>query len=194
MAAKELKNSIQMGHFANLAATAAQIADGSGENVIVGYVIGKANGVSYRANPNGDEPSIGITGQFEAIPTEEGRAPMVAPMIFLPNAFTKILVQEMLTADDMKGAPKKAPAKGKPINLPASVEIPLALEIGIRKNKGEGAGYEFSVTTRTEQGQEDAFADLRALLPDDMAKRTAPALPAPGAATKRLAAPKKKRK
>ncbi len=143
--------------------------------------------MTYRNNPNGAEPSIGITGQFEVTSTFEGAPVMVAPVIFLPTAFCKMLEGELMKGQESL-VPKKSPAKGKGINVDGVASIALALEIGIRKNVGaSGVGYEFSVVQATDGSKaSDPFADLRVLLPASAGRA---ALPAPAPVT-----PKKKRK
>lgn len=184
---REMKNSIQMGHIANLQAVLATIAEGDRSVHVIGHVLGRASGVTYRNNPNGAEPSIGITGQFEVTSTFEGAPVMVAPVIFLPTAFCKMLESELMKGQEQL-VPKKSPAKGKGINVDGVASIPLALEIGIRKNVGaSGVGYEFSVVQATDGSKaSDPFADLRKLLPESAGRA---ALPAPAPVTV-----KKKRK
>jgi len=175
----EMKNAIQMGHLCSLAALAASIPPGNTDVHVIGYIIGRVTGVSYRSNPNGDEPSMGLTGMFEATPTEAGRAVIRAPMVFTPTSFTK-MVAAQITPPDAK-APKAAPPKGKSIELEGIAELPLAIEIGIRKNNGAGVGYEFAVTMLTPDDKaKDALAEVRSFLPAQIAQRSpAPALPAP---------------
>ncbi len=186
MAKFEMKNAIQMGHLANIAALAASIPDGDKEIRIIGYVIGKVRGVTYRANPNGDEPSLGLLGMFEATPTEEGRATIRSGVAFLPTAYTKMIADAIRGDQDV---PKKAPPKGKAIDLDGISELQLAVEIGIRKNTGAGVGYEFAVTQLTDDvSKEDALAEVRSFLPASIEKRSAPvALPAPAASAKKPA-------
>lgn len=184
MTAREMKNAIQMGHFGNLAAIAASIPDGDKTSRVIGYVTGKAKGVSYRANPNGSEPSVGLNGIFEATPVQEGLPVMVAPTIFLPTSFC-MMVAGVLMGNQKP--PKSAPPKGKPINVDGVAEVPLVLEIGLRKNAGSsGVGYEFSVTEMIDNGgqADDALAELREFLPAQIAKQSAPALPAPKSKSK----------
>jgi hypothetical protein len=179
----EHKNAIQMGHFTNLGAVAGEIADGDKTPRVIGYVVGKATGVSFRSNPNGSEPTLALTGLFEAISVNEGQPPMVAPVIFLPTAFVKS-VGAVLMGE--KKWPDKAPPKGKSIDIEGTGEVPLALEIGIRKNSGAGVGYEFAVTSRSDENEKtDALHELRQFLPAQLAQRTAP---------KQLAAPAKGKK
>ncbi len=183
---REMKNSIQMGHFANLQAQLATIEEGDRSVHVIGHVLGKANGITYRNNPNGSEPSIGVIGQFEATPVDADAPVMVAPVIFLPTAFCKMLETQLMKGKE-KEIPKKSPAKGKGISIEGIGEIPLALEIGIRKNVGaSGVGYEFSVVQaiKGDDSAIDPFADIRALLPNNRAQA---ALPAP------KTTPKKKR-
>jgi hypothetical protein len=175
---REIKNAIQMGNLASLSAVAAGIQPGDTSTHVIGYVIGRATGISQRSNPNGEEPSLAM---FEATPTEAGRAIMVAPVIFLPTAFCKML------ADKLRGDQKlatKAPPKGKHIDIDGVAEIPLALEIGIRKSGGE-RGYEFSVVAKNDSEMEktDALADLRQYIPETLVTYAASAA--------QLAAPKK---
>lgn len=185
MALKEMKNAIQMGHLGNLAAIAASIPDGDRTSRPVGYVIGNATGLTYRANPNGDEPSIGLTGLFEATPVTEGMPIMVAPVIFLPKGFMDSITP-LLARGTEKNIPKKAPPKGKAVNIEATDQLPLALEIGIRKNTGAGVGYEFAVTMLTPDNEkQDALASVRQYLPNEIARQSVPALPAPAAKAKR---------
>lgn len=188
---REMKNSIQMGHFANLQSVLAGIAEGDRTVHVIGHVLGRANGITYRNNPNGDEPSIGVTGQFEATPADPAAPVMVAPVIFLPTAFCKMLEAQLMKGKE-KLVPKKAPAKGKGISIEGVGVIDLALEVGIRKNVGaSGVGYEFSVVQAS--GDDDAqlndpFANLRSLLPKGT---TAPAIEAPGTAAKRSSGKRK---
>lgn len=165
---REMKNAIQMGHFANLAGMLDSIAKGDRTVHVIGHVLGRASGVSYRANPNDPNvPTIAITGQFEATPVDVNSPIMLAPAIFLPTAFCKMLEAELVKGEaKLKEKPKKAPAKGKAVNVEGVVEIPLALEIGIRKNESaSGVGYEFSVVQAGDSKGQDPFADLRGLLP-----------------------------
>lgn len=187
----EAKNAIQMGHLANLAAVAAAIPEASREAVTIGYVVGRADGLSFRANPNGDEPSVGLTGIFEATPADPTRSIMVAKTIFLPKSFMDTMIpilESKMSEADMKKIPRKAPPKGKSIDLKATDVIPLQLEIGIRRNNGAGVGYEFAVLGKRDPAAQDILADLRSdFIPKELA---APATAAP----KALAAPKKKGK
>lgn len=188
---REVKNAVQMGHLANLSAVAASIPDGDRDIHPIGYVLGKARGVSFRANPNGDAPSKGLTGTFEVTPTAKGRAVMVTPLIFLPSSFTEMVAVALM--GDQK-APGKAPPKGKPINMDGVTEVELALEIGVRKNSGAGVGYEFSVTQLTpDTTANDALAGLRKFLPKELAQTAdLPALAAPAEKSKAKAKSKKK--
>ncbi len=183
---REMKNAIQMGHFANLQAVLATIGEGDRSVHVVGHVLGKANGITYRNNPNGSDPSIGVTGQFEATPVDDGAPVMVAPVIFLPTAFCKMLETQLMKGKE-KEIPKKSPAKGKGISIEGIGEIPLALEIGIRKNNGaSGVGYEFSVVqaVKGDDNATDPFSELRGLLPGNRAQAALPA-PKPQAPSKK---------
>lgn len=181
----ETKNAIQMGHLGNLAAIAAAIPDGNREAVTVGYIVGKASGLSYRANPNDpNQPSVGLMGIFEATPCDNAAPILVGKVIFLPKGAMDVLVP-LFASIDQKDVPKKAPPKGKAIDLAATEVIPLQLEIGIRKNTGAGVGYEFAVSMPDTFRGEDMLADLR--------KDFIPAsLAAPKTATPQLAAPARK--
>jgi hypothetical protein len=174
----EHKNAIQMGHFANLAATAAIIGDGDRTVHAIGYITGKARGVSFRSNPNGGEPTLALNGIFEGVSTEAGHAVMVAPTVFLPMAFTKSIAAVLMGE---KKWPDKAPPKGKWIDVDGTGEVELVLEIGIRKNSGAGVGYEFAVTQMNGGAEKsDALSELREFLPKEIAQHAAPkALPAP---------------
>lgn len=187
--AVETKNVIQMGHLANLPAVAAAIPENSREVQVVGFVIGKATGLSYRNNPNGDAPTVGLSGIFEATPCDQSMPVIVGKTIFLPKGFMDTIIpalESTLTEAEKKLIPKKAPPKGKAIELQATDAIPLQLQIGVRRNNGAGVGYEFAVVMkRDELTKDDLLADLRKdFIPANL---QAPATAEP----KRLAGPAK---
>lgn len=189
----EAKNVIQMGMFGNLPAIAAGIPEGSKEAVTVGYVVGFADGLSYRNNPNGGEPSIGLNGQFECTPTTPDQPIIVGKTIFLPAGFMSTIIpalHDRLSEADKKLIPNKAPPKGKAIDVKVAdgERIAIQAEIGIRRNSGAGVGYEFAVTLVRDAKAVDPFAELRSgIVP---AQLQAPTTGTP----KAIAAPKKKAK
>lgn len=188
---REIKKSVQMKHFANIASLVGSIAEGDSDIHVVGYCIGKARGVSYRNNPNGDVPSTALVGTFECIPAEGGRPVMVTPMVFLPSSFSDLVVSALMKG--IEGVPKKAPPKGKAIDLDGTAEIEIAVELGLRRVKGEKAvNYEWSVSQlNSSASAQDTLSDVRKFLPEKMAQFAA--LPAAPEA-KQIAAPKGKKK
>ena len=167
MADRELTQAIQMKHLANVAGVAAAIPEGDNDARIIGYVIGKANGLSYRNGVDDKGPSIALKGIFEATPTDQTRAIIRGPAIFLPHAYA-LMAAEQLRGDQK--APAKSPPKGQHIDLEGVAEITMALEIGIRKTKGGGVGYEYVVRERMPdaKGAQDALADMRQYLPKEL--------------------------
>ena len=187
----EAKNVIQMGHLGNLAAVAAAIPENSREAVTVGYVVGFADGLAYRNNPNGDAPSVGLSGTFEATPANPELPIIVGKTIFLPSGFMDTIIPvlyDRLSDKEKTLIPAKSPAKGKGVDVKVKdgERLQIQAEIGIRRNNGQGVGYEYAVTLMRDATANDPFAELRAgIVPAN--------LQAPKEATpvKRIAAPAK---
>src|SRR6185312_7653860 len=114
---------------ANLQDVLASIPKGDRTVRVIGTVLGRASGISYRNNPNDpDVPTLAVTGQFEATPVDERAPIMVAPAIFLPTVFCRMLEAELIKGEALTQRPKKPPAKGKSVNVEGVASIPLALE------------------------------------------------------------------
>ena len=88
-----------------------------------------------------------------------------------------------------EGVPKKAPPKGKAIDLDGTAEIEIAVELGLLRVKGDKAvNYEWSVSQlNSTASAQDTLSDVRKYLPEKLAQFAAlPAAPE----TKQIAAPK----
>lgn len=158
-----------------------ELADGNKDEFLLGTVIGRIRGVSYRSNPFSSEPSVAFTGAFEAIPADKSRPPIQAPMCFLPNSVHDFISTVIHDAEGLD-LPVKAPERGKPENKRIDREVPIVVEIGVRHSKAP-IGYEFVSSLITKKANAvDVLSDLR-----DMANGLEPK---PG--QKALAGPKKK--
>ncbi len=175
---------IQMKGLGDLHALEKTLSDTT-PSVVIGTIIGKVSGIGYRDSKNPEVPSIVLLGIFEGIPADPDRPKLIGPQAFLPQGFCKIIEQELVAAGriKLKDVPKKAPAKGKGIDLAGIAEIAIAVEIEIERNTGGGVPYKFVCTQRNEKepSASDPLAELRQFV----------ALP--GTSMKALPAPKKSR-
>lgn len=152
----EYPSRLQMSMLAPVRRMAAMIPDGDREVYICGYVFGEARGVSFRNNPNSTDGSAAeaLIGVFEGVPSYEDmewmtdadksakRPRLASGICFLPGAAQTAVVKAILGADYQKPTDIK---RGKRADQ-LGVTVPISIEIGIRKNKGDdGAGYEWVV-------------------------------------------------
>lgn len=171
----EYPTRLQMSMLAPVRKMAALIKDGDKEAYVIGYVRGTARGVSFRNNPNSTDGSSAeaLIGAFEGIPAYDDMAgfeendkcsqrPRLASAIcFLPSAAQTAVVKAILGDQYDKPADIK---RGKRIDQ-LGVEVPLAVEIAIRKNSGgEGAGYEWVVRGLARVEAIDPIEAMRKLL------------------------------
>jgi len=149
----------------------AGIADTDTKTIVwLGNIIGKANGLSYRSNNFGDEPSVALTGIFESVPADAENDVVRAPSLFMPRAIQAMLVAAMT---DGQPAPVTTIKRGTKLDVPGK-EVKIMFQVGARRNAATGgAGYEFVVNQVGEIEQIDVIEALRAEL------LTGKALPAP---------------
>lgn len=152
----------------------AKIADTDTKTIVfLGTIIGWASGLSFRANPNGDKPSVALTGAFESVPADESVDTVRSNALFLPSALHDMVVQSMLGGAD---APMtEAPKRGQKIDIPAE-QTKIMVEISVKRNDATGgAGYEF-ITSYAGEVQK---IDMLEALKEEMRTGKAQALPAP---------------
>lgn len=135
-----------------------QLPDGSKDTVPFCTVLGKATGLSFRANPQDEsDPAIGLKGVFESIPADPSKPVYKGPICFLPKTVHEHIVQAVL-GDQKRPAGK--PTRGKSIDMQGQ-EIAFAFEIGVKRSTN-AIGYEYVTSARVEQTEHDPLADLRA--------------------------------
>ena len=189
--AMRMVSAIQMKHLCNLALVAEQLTD-KNPSIVVGYVVGKATGIGFRAAFDADSgPSIGLVGAFRGVPTDPALPVLTGPAFFPPRNFAEMARSILLEGVPEKDIPKKAPAKGKGINIAGKAEMELKLEISIERNTGGGVPYKFAVIAHGEGAANDPFDGMMDFIPKATRDR-AVIEAAPGA--KRLAAPSKKKR
>jgi len=173
-----LASKLNVGDVSNpLAALARQnVAETDTKTIVwLGNIIGKANGLSYRSNNFGDEPSVALTGIFEPVPAFEGDDIVRAPSLFMPRAIQAMLVEAMRGSDP---APVQSVKKGTKLDVPGK-EIKILFQVGCRRNSATGgAGYEFVTNQVGEIEKIDVLESLRAELATGKAS---PQLAAPAA-------------
>jgi hypothetical protein len=163
---------------------------------MLGTIIGMSDGLSYRANPYGDEPAIALTGVFEAMPFDPEGVTVQSASLFLPKSVQDILVKA--AADGNEHAVTKAPKRGQKVDVPAK-QLKVMCEVGIRRTTskdGDSSGYEYIVNLIGEQQKIDVLESLRA----EIAGGATTAIPARAADAQiakpaaKAATPKAKRK
>ncbi len=187
--ATRMVSAIQMKHLCNLAAVAEQLTD-KNPSAVVGYVVGKATGIGFRAAFDADSgPSIGLVGAFRGVPTDPSLPVLTGPAFFPPRQFAEMAKNILLDGVPASDIPKKAPAKGKGVNVAGKAEMELKLEISIERNTGGGVPYKFAVVAHGEGAANDPFDGMMDFIPKETRERAL----IPASETKRIAAPKKKR-
>lgn len=210
----EYPNRLQMSMLAPVKKIAAMIPDGDKEVYVIGYVFGEARGVSFRNNPNSTDGTAAeaLTGVFEGTPAyadmpwmEENdkckhRARLASAVCFLPPSAQSAVVKAVL-GDHEKPTDVK---RGKRVDQ-LGVAVPISVEVGIRKNSGEGGvGYEWVVRGLAKVTAESPIERMRkqlgvnsaadlARIVDAADKGPAPQLAAPGKSAKKASASKRKR-
>lgn len=183
---KQLVNTIQMNAIDPERLRAFAASPVGTPDIVLGTVIGKIDGFSYRANPqNPAVPSIALTGYFEAVPDNVDAPILIGASVYLPPA-----LQSAILSSIMGDAPRpdKPIERGKKIDisLGGGAKLPIACEIGVKRSKveGQGAGYEFTNRLKMDaMATEDILGDLR----EHVGNRGA--ITGPGADVKQLAAP-----
>lgn len=152
----EYPSRLQMSMLAPVRRMAELIKPGDKEVYICGYVRGTARGVSFRNNQNSTDGTAAeaLLGAFEGIPSYEdmegftdnekcaGRARLASAVVFFPPQAQAVIVRAILGDKHDKPTGIK---RGQRHDV-LGVEVPVALEIGIRKSTGEGGvGYEWVV-------------------------------------------------
>lgn len=138
--------------------TVKRLADGDKSEHVLGTILGKVRGVSFRNNPNDPEnASIGLLGVFEGAPANPELPVIQAPLCFLPKS-----VHDMLCAAITEGMelPSSSPARGKPQNRRIDKEVPIKVEVGVRKSSSP-IGFEFFTNMLMQADVVDVLADLR---------------------------------
>lgn len=102
----------------------------------LGVIIGMASGLSYRSNKYSDEPSVALTGIFEATPYDPNGETVQGASLFLAGAVQGMLVKAV-RGDDVPPV-TKAPKLGTAIDVPISVQLPIRVEIGIMRAGDDG--------------------------------------------------------
>lgn len=113
--------------------------------VLMGSIVGLATGLSYRKNSYGDQPSVALTGVFEAIPADSKMDGARAPALFLSQAVQAIMVSTML--GEQESPVTKMPKQGERIDIQTGKTLKILCEISVRRNAATGgAGYEFIIS------------------------------------------------
>lgn len=160
--------------------TAAQrLPDGSKEILFLGTIIGKIDGMTYRANPNGDAPSVGFTGVFEGESSDPAIGTIQSSTLFLPGSLSAMIEKTLL--GDKPPAVTVAPKRGAKVDVPVE-QLPIAIEVCVKKS-GNALGYEYDIRFHSEQKKLNVLDDLRKLIPAGLTNRVAATSP------KALAAP-----
>lgn len=144
---------LQMSMLAPVRKMAELISEGDKEVRIIGYIFGTARGVSFRNNPNAtdDEPAKALLGAFEGIPSYEDmeglqpvaeRARLASGVCFLPPQAQELIVAAILSGIDGSDIPKNIKRGDRSDRL--GVEVPVSLEVGIRKSSSP-VGYDWVV-------------------------------------------------
>jgi hypothetical protein len=148
---------LQMSMLAPVRRIAELLKEGDKEAHVVGYVFGKARGVSFRNNPNSadGEAAAGLIGAFEGIPSYvdldgltaaekcEGRARLASGVCFLPPQAQATYVNAILKGMDAERPANSTIKRGQRADV-LGVECDINLEIAIRKSNSP-VGYEWVV-------------------------------------------------
>lgn len=149
---------------------------------VLGYVRGKANGLSFRNNPQDDtKASIALIGIFEFQPVEGD--PLRSTRIYLPGAVHDLIVKAL--QGDNKAPVQGGIKRGEAKDILVEGEIPVLCEITVRRTNSP-IGYEYLSRIAGEMATIDPLADMA----DDFAKLTK--LPPATIEPKLIAAPDKK--
>lgn len=126
----------------------------------LGVIYGKASGVSYRSNKfNPEQPAIALTGVFEAVPYDADGDTVQGGSLFLSGAVQDMLIKAMAVSTDSPTG--KAIKLGQKIDVDAGKELIVKVEIGVKRNDGEGVGYTFVINHAGQPEKIDALEDLR---------------------------------
>lgn len=129
--------------------------------VYMGVILGKANGVSYRSNKfDPEKPAIALTGVFEATPYDPDGETVQGVSLFLPGAVQSMLVKAI--GADEASPTGKVIKLGQKIDVDATKELLIRVEIGLQRADGDGVGYRFVINHAGEAEKIDALEGLRA--------------------------------
>jgi hypothetical protein len=155
----DMRTAISPGDLGNIPALIAATEAGSKTPLILGVIIGKTSGISFRNNPNGEMPSVALRGIFEFIPNLEVSPGMVglrAPLLYLPTN-----VQQIFLAGAMK-RDTPIPAKverGKSIDAEGN-EVQIKVQMGVRRHPSP-IGYQYLAMMLQDMTVVDPLADMR---------------------------------
>lgn len=131
----------------------------AGKRHILGTIIGLANGVKVKAQPNGDVIEA-ITGQFEGTRAGDGEK-VTSGILYLPSGFH----------DRMASAVKEA--------IKGGGSVQFAIEL-YTENSSNAAGYQYGIRQLIETASSDPLDNLRKLVAESAPAGQA-ALPMPEA-------------
>lgn len=146
--------------------------------VFMGTIVGLVHGLTYRANPHGDEPSVGFKGVFEGTPSDPNADVIQAPTLFLPGAVSTVFEQTVLG-----GRPRPvdaAPKRGAHLDVPTE-QLQVLLELSVKKSDN-ARGYEYVLNIHGEQKKVAVIDGLKAMLPKRLGGQDAKQLVLPEAA------------
>ena len=127
----------------------------------LGVIIGMADGVSYRSNKfNPEKPAIALTGVFEATPYDTMQETVQGSSLFLSGAVQDMLVKAAV--GDAKPPTEKPLKLGQKIDVPLLAQLKIIVEVGVKRNDGEGQGYTFVINHAGEAQRVDVLERLRA--------------------------------
>ena len=143
--------------------------------VFMGTIVGLVHGLTYRANPHGDEPSVGFKGVFEGTPSDPNADVIQAPVLFLPGAVSTVFEQTVLG-----GKPRPvdaAPKRGAHLDVPTE-QLQVLLELSVKKSDN-ARGYEYVLNIHGEQKKVAVIDGLKAMLPKRLGGKDAKTLELP---------------
>lgn len=147
-----------------------EIPEGSKEARVMGFMRGRAHGLSYRNNPQDEtKPSIALRGVFEGVPADPRRATLRGVRCYLPGSVHDMIVAAI--RGDHDDAVTEMPKRGKAIDIDGNV-VMFGVEVSVKRTDTP-IGYEYAVRTMRELVGNDPLADVREefKIPDTMQAR-----------------------
>lgn len=146
----------------DLQAAAAALSADDKDRHMLGTILGKATGLSYRHSKFSDDAAVALTGYFEFIPTDADVPRVTATSLFLPSTVHAVIIKQ-IEGDRERPVSGNLKRSDKPLDISMGVTVPIVAEISYSKTTGEGGrGYQYHVDIDTKAiKMEDLLADLR---------------------------------